>query len=123
MLRFNQSGVTLSSTIRNGAQNSGGARARPARWVTRLAGHTRGTRSFFDEAPKRAGGAPALPETRMTRSFVEKSGRYPDTEKASTNQSRPQIMATEVVRLPPMLKVRNFFAPGIWCAPDWLVSC
>ena len=32
---------------------------------------------------------------------------------SSRNQPRPQIMATEVVRLPPMLKVRNFFAFSI----------
>jgi hypothetical protein len=37
--------------------------------------------------------------------------------------SRPQIIATEVVRLPPMLKVRKFFAPSICRAPAWLVSC
>jgi hypothetical protein len=38
-------------------------------------------------------------------------------------QSRPQIMATEVVRLPPMLNVRNFFTSSIWRAPACSVSC
>ena len=37
--------------------------------------------------------------------------------------SRPQAMATEVVRLPPMLKVRNFLAFSIWRAPACSVSC
>ena len=37
--------------------------------------------------------------------------------------SRPQIMATEVVRLPPMLKVRNFLAFSIWRALACSVSC
>ena len=32
---------------------------------------------------------------------------------SSLNQPRPQIMATEVVRLPPMLKVRNLFTFSI----------
>ncbi|CAN5569762.1 hypothetical protein BH20VER3_BH20VER3_22690 [soil metagenome] len=44
-------------------------------------------------------------------------------EAATGDYSAPQIMATEVVRLPPMLKVRNFFAPPIWRSPAWLVSC
>ena len=38
-------------------------------------------------------------------------------------QSRPQIMATEVVRLPPMLNVRNSFTFSIWRAPACCVSC
>lgn len=39
------------------------------------------------------------------------------------DQSRPQIIATEVVRLPPMLKVRNFLTFSIWRAPACVVSC
>ena len=45
------------------------------------------------------------------------------TRRVPTSTVPPQIMATEVVRLPPMLKVRNFFAPSIWRAPAWSVSC
>jgi hypothetical protein len=40
-----------------------------------------------------------------------------------SDQSRPQSIATEVVRLPPMLNVRNFFAFSIWRAPACSVSC
>jgi hypothetical protein len=42
---------------------------------------------------------------------------------SAPRQSRPQIMATEVVRLPPMLNVRNFFTFSIWRAPACPVSC
>ena len=42
---------------------------------------------------------------------------------SSRDQSRPQTMATEVVRLPPILNVRNFFAFSIWRAPACPVSC
>lgn len=43
--------------------------------------------------------------------------------KAPADQSRPQIMATEVVRLPPILNVRNFLAFAICRAPAWSVNC
>jgi len=39
------------------------------------------------------------------------------------DQLRPQIMATDVVRLPPMLNVRNLFTFSIWRAPACPVSC
>ena len=41
----------------------------------------------------------------------------------SPDQSRPQIIATEVVRLPPMLNVRNLLTFSIWRAPACAVSC
>jgi hypothetical protein len=43
--------------------------------------------------------------------------------KSAQDYSRAQTIATEVVRLPPMLKVRNFFALSICRAPAWSVSC
>lgn len=52
-------------------------------------------------------------------------GRLCQTPQAAkkTIYSRPQIMATEVVRLPPMLNVRNFFTFSICRAPACCVSC
>jgi REP element-mobilizing transposase RayT len=42
---------------------------------------------------------------------------------AATGYSRPHTMATEVVRLPPMLNVRKCFAFSIWRAPACWLSC
>src|SRR5207249_10345688 len=42
---------------------------------------------------------------------------------SSWNQPRPQSIATDVVRLPPMLNVRNLFTFSIWRAPACWLSC
>lgn len=46
-----------------------------------------------------------------------------DTQRDVGSYSRPQIMATDVVRLPPMLKVMNLFTPLICRAFACSVSC
>ena len=58
-----------------------------------------------------------------TRIVTELVGRLCQTPWLPGIQSRPQSMATEVVRLPPMLNVRNRFAFSIWRAPACSVSC
>jgi len=69
-------------------------------------------------------GLPALPRLGPisgTRPWLALE-RWPKNVSARF-RSRPQIMATEVVRLPPMLNVRNSVRFSIWRAPACVVSC